>query len=100
MQAVCPLSRAVSPGRERGLLAGLCPRGCCVLRRLVLPAVGSERACSYVRFLLFRPGGGRWVPAVCVPRVWLCPPSVAVCPGIVAHPERSSPSGPSVGGGL
>ena len=27
MQAVCPLSRAVSRGRERGLLAGLCPRG-------------------------------------------------------------------------
>ena len=67
VQAVCPLSRAVS-------------RGCCVLRRLVLPAVGSELAYSYVRFLLFRPGGALGAGSVCPPSAAVCPPSVAVCP--------------------
>ncbi len=73
MQAVCPLSRAVS-------------RGCCVLRRLVLPAVGSELAYSYVRFLLFRPGGALGAGSVCPPSAAVCPPSVAVCTECVCVP--------------
>jgi hypothetical protein len=85
VQAVCPLSRAVS-------------RGCCVLRRLVLPAVGSELAYSYVRFLLFRPGGALGAGSVCppyrkcgcVPRVWLCPRSRAVSPGASRVPRAVS----------
>ena len=73
MQAVCPLSRAVS-------------RGCCVLRRLVLPAVGSELAYSYVRFLLFRPGGALGAGSV-------CPPSVAVSPECGCVPGDRGASG-------